>query len=98
MLLGVLPFVDLACGVVSFAHPTSIRHRCRAQNTITANSLQKNKQKKKKKSLNNLHLENRHITTTAENHFSSKSRVNILEQEEAKISYRSVIQHFNSKL
>lgn len=103
MLLGVLPFVDLAGGVVSFAHPTSIRHCCRAQNTITANSLQKNKQKRKK-TPNNLHVENRHILTTvqqmttAENPFSSKSKVNISEQEAVQISWRSALQHFNIKL
>ena len=39
MLLGVLSFVDLAGGVVSFAHPTSIWHSCGAQNTVTAHSL-----------------------------------------------------------
>lgn len=70
MLLGVLPFVDLAGGVVSFAHPTSIRHCCRAQNTITANSLQKNKQKRKKKNLNNLHLEQTHFNHCTTNNNS----------------------------
>lgn len=39
MLLGVLSFVDLAGGVVSFAHPAGIRHSCGAQNTVTAHSL-----------------------------------------------------------
>lgn len=39
MLLGVLSFVDLAGGVVSFAHPACIRHSFGAQNTVTAHSL-----------------------------------------------------------
>lgn len=62
------------------------------------------KQTKKKKKPNNLHVENRHILTavqqmtTAENPFSSKSKVNISEQEAVQISWRSALQHFNIKL
>lgn len=99
MLLGVLPFVDLAGGVVSFAHPTSIRHCCRAQNTITANSLQKNKQQRKKQQQFTCGKQTTvQQITTAEYPFSSKSRVNILEQEAVQISWRSALQHFNIKL
>lgn len=39
MLLGVLSLVDLAGGVVSFTHPTGIRHSCGSQHTVTAHSL-----------------------------------------------------------
>ena len=39
MLLGVLSFVDLAGGVVSFTHPACIRHSFGAQNTVTAHFL-----------------------------------------------------------
>lgn len=48
MLLGVLSFVDLAGGVVSFTQATSIRHSCGAQNMVTADSLW---EKPKKKSI-----------------------------------------------